>query len=119
MGTRASMTRLADALQDCLDTVATGRATVDECPSRYPELAPDLEPLLRVCQRLQEAFSVDPSPRYAQAARERFLAALASRRQPHTTARRRPQPSPAKGVPTDIRSSPATPGSPAASTSEG
>ena len=112
------MTRLADALQDCLDAVATGRARVDECPSRYPELAADLEPLLRVCQRLQEALNVEPSPRYAQAARERFLVTLASRRRPHTTARRRGQPHPAKTGPIDGRSSPATPASPAASTSE-
>ena len=113
------MTRLADALQDCLDAVATGRARVDECPSRYPDLAADLEPLLQVCQRLQVAFSVEPSPRYAQAAREHFLATLAGRRHPHTFARRRgAQPRPAKTAPTDGRSSPATPISPAASTSE-
>jgi hypothetical protein len=112
------MTRLADALQDCLEAVATGRAKVDECPSRYPDLATDLEPLLRVCQRLQEAFNVEPSPRYAQAAHERFLATLASRRQPDTTARlRRAQPRPGK-ITTDGRTSPATPAEPAASTSE-
>jgi hypothetical protein len=112
------MTRLADALQDCLDAVSTGRARVDECPSRYPELAADLEPLLRVCQRLQEAFSVEPSPRYTQAARERFLADLASRRRPHATAHRCAPPRSAKAAPADSRSSPATPASPAASTSE-
>ena len=113
------MIRLADALQDCLDAVATGRAKVEECPSRYPDLAADLGPLLRVCQRLQEAFSVEPSPRYAQAARERFLASLATRRRPRTTARRRAQRRPVKTAPAEGRSSPATPASPAASTSEG
>jgi hypothetical protein len=114
------MTRLADALQDCLEAVATRRAKVEECPSRYPDLAADLGPLLRVCQRLQEAFYVEPSPLYAQAARERFLATLASRRRPGTTARRRrAQPRPAKAAPSDGRSSPATPASPSASTSEG
>ncbi len=113
------MTRLADALQDCLEAVATGRAKVEECPSRYPDLAADLEPLLRVCQRLQEAFGVEPPPRYAQAARERFLTTLAGRRQPDTSARRRrAQPRPAKTTPTEGRSLPATPASPAASTSE-
>lgn len=110
------MTRLADALQDCLEAVTPGRAKV---ASRYPDLAADLETLLRVCQRLHEAFSVEPSPRYAQAARERFLATLASRRQPNTFARRRrAQPRPAKTAPTDGSSPPATPPSPAASTSE-
>jgi hypothetical protein len=110
------MTRLADALQDCLEAVTTGRAKV---ASRYPDLVADLETLLRVCQRLHEAFSVEPSPRYAQAARERFLATLASRRQPNTFARRRrAQPRSAKTAPTDGSSPPATPPSPAASTSE-
>ena len=114
------MTRLADALQDCLEAVATGRAKVEECPSRYPELAAELEPLLQVCQQLQEAFNVEPSPLYAQAARERFLVAAASRRQADTSARRRrPQPRPAKTAPTDGLSFPATPTSPAASASEG
>ena len=112
------MTRLADALQDCLEAVATGRAGVDECPSRYPDLAADLEPLLQVCQRLHEAFSVEPSPRYAQAARERFLATVASRQRPDTAAHRRTQSRPAKAAPSDDRSSPPTSASPAASTSE-
>ena len=113
------MTRLADALQDCLEAVATGRAKAAECPSRYPDLAAELRPLLRVCQRLHEASNVEPSPLYAQAARERFLATLADRRQPHTTARRRrAQSRPAKTAPTNGRSSPATPASPSASVSE-
>jgi hypothetical protein len=109
------MTRLADALQDCLEAVTTGRAKV---ASRYPDLAADLETLLRVCQRLHEAFSVEPSPRYAQAARERFLATLASRRQPNTFAHRRTRSRPAKAAPSDDRSSPGTSASPTASTSE-
>ena len=113
------MTRLADALQDCLEAVATGRAKVAECPSRYPDLAAELRPLLWVCQRLHEALNVEPSPLYAQAARERFLATLAGRRQQDTTARRhRTQPRPAKTDPTNGRPSPATPASPTASTSE-
>jgi len=114
------MTRLADALQDCLDAVATGRANVEECPARYPDLAAELAPLLLVCQRLQEAFNVEPTPLYAQATQDRFLAALASRRQADTSARRRrAQPRPADTALTDGSSSPATSTLPAASTSEG
>ena len=100
------MTRLADALQDCLEAVATGRARVDECPSRYPDLAADLEPLLRVCQWLLETFDVQPSPRYAQAARERFLATVAGRHRPDTAAHRSTQSRPAKAASSDGRSSP-------------
>ena len=113
------MTRLADALEDCLEAVATGRAKVAECPSRYPDLAAELRPLLCVCQRLHEAFYVDPSPFYLKAAREGFLARLAGRRQPDTTGRRRAQPRPAKADPANGQSSPATPTSPSASVSDG
>jgi len=114
------MTRLADALQDCLEAVAAGRAKVVECPSRYPDLAAELRPLLWVCQRLHEAFNVEPSPVYAQAARERFLATLASRREQNTTARRhRAQRRPAKAAPANGHPSPDSPASPSASVSEG
>jgi hypothetical protein len=114
------MTRLADALQDCLEAVATGRAKVAECPSRYPDLAAELRPLLWVCQRLHEASTVEPSPLYAQAARERFLATLASRRPQDPTARRhRAQRHPAKTAPANGPPSPATPASPSASVPEG
>ena len=68
--------RFEDALQDCLEALATGRATVEECLARYRDLAADLEPLLRMGQRLQEVYDVEPSPLYAQAARQRFLASL-------------------------------------------
>lgn len=72
---------LEDALQNCLEALAIGRATVEECLARYPDLAASLEPLLRMGQRLQEVYDVEPSPLYAQAAHQRFLAALASRGQ--------------------------------------
>ncbi len=111
------MTRLADALQECLDALAAGRAR-DECPLRYPELARDLEPLLQVCQRLQEVFSTEPSPVYAQAARERFLAVLAARRPPHTARRRSPR-HPTKTVTTDGWSAGGTSATSAASASDG
>jgi len=113
------MTRLADALEDCLEAVATGQVKVAECPSRYPDLAAELRPLLYVCERLHEALNIEPSPLYVRAARERFLARAASGRRADRTARRRTQPRPAKTGPTDGRSSPATPASPSASVSEG
>lgn len=74
-------TRLADALQDCLVALATGQAELDEVPAPYLDLAADLGPLLQTSQRLQRAYNVEPSPVYVQAARERFLAALAGLRQ--------------------------------------
>ena len=122
MGTRTdTKTRLADALQDCLAAAPTGRAKVEESLARYPDLAADLEAMLRIGQRIQEVYNVEPSPAYAQAARERFLAALASRRRPAAppAPRRHAQPRPPKTAPADGWSSPPKQASPTAFTSEG
>jgi hypothetical protein len=79
--------RLEEPLEECLATLAGGQSTLEECLALYPELAAELEPLLRTARRLQDGYAVDPSPLYAQAARERFLAAMARRRQRRLEAR--------------------------------
>jgi hypothetical protein len=79
--------RLEETLQECLVALAKGQSTVEECLALYPELAAKLEPLLHTACRLQDAFAVEPSPGYAQAARQRFLAGLARRRQRRLVAR--------------------------------
>jgi len=79
--------RLEETLEECLAALAGGQSTVEECLALYPELAAELEPLLRTACSLQNVYAVDPSPLYAQAARERFLAAMARRRQTRLTAR--------------------------------
>jgi hypothetical protein len=60
---------------------------VEECLALYPELAAELEPLLHTARRLQDGYAVDPSPLYAQAARERFVTAMARRRETRLAAR--------------------------------
>jgi hypothetical protein len=79
--------RLEEPLEECLAALAGGQSTMGECLALYPELAAELEPLLRTVRRLQDGYAVDPSPLYAQAARERFLAAMARRRQRRLEAR--------------------------------
>ena len=79
--------RLEETLEECLAALARGQSTVEECLALYPELASELEPLLHTACRLQDGYAVDPSPLYAQAARERFVAAMARRRQARLTAR--------------------------------
>jgi hypothetical protein len=73
--------RLEETLEECLAALAGGQSTVEECLALYPELAAELEPLLHTAGRLQDGYAVDPSPVYAQAARQRFLAAMTRRRQ--------------------------------------
>jgi len=79
--------RFEEALEECLAALARGQSTMEECLARYPELAAELEPLLHAACKLQDGYAVDPSPLYAQAARERFLAVMARRRERRLAAR--------------------------------
>jgi len=79
--------RLEETLEECLAALARGQSTMEECLANYPELAAELEPLLHTACKLQDGYAVDPSPLYAQAARERFVAAMARRRQTRLAAR--------------------------------
>ncbi|MCJ7510189.1 MAG: hypothetical protein MUP14_04780 [Dehalococcoidia bacterium] len=85
--------RLEETLEVCLAALVRGQSTVEECLGLYPELAPELEPLLHTAHRLQKGYAADPSPLYAQAARQRFLATLARRRQRRLLAARPIRPS--------------------------
>jgi hypothetical protein len=73
--------RVEETLEVCLAALERGQSTVEECLSLYPELAPELEPLLHTARRLEKAYAAGPSPLYVQAARQRFLATMARRRQ--------------------------------------
>jgi len=79
--------RLEETLEVCLAALVRGQSTVDECLSLYPELAAELEPLLHTARRLEKAYAAGPSPLYVQAARQRFLATMAYRRQRRLAAR--------------------------------
>lgn len=52
---------IADALDACLDQIAEG-ATAEECLARFPELRPELDPLLRVSERLRDTPRHEPRP---------------------------------------------------------
>jgi hypothetical protein len=55
--------------------------SIEDCLARYPGLAQELEPLLLTTLGLRQAYDVGPRPSFQRAARQRFLAAAASRRQ--------------------------------------
>jgi TolA-binding protein len=79
--------RFEETLEVCLAALVRGQSTVEECLSLYPELSAELEPLLHTARRLQKAYAAGPSPLYVQAARQRFLATMAYRRQRRLAAR--------------------------------
>ena len=74
-------TGLEDALAECLEAVESGDS-LEDCLTRYPELARELEPLLRTALGLQQLFDVDPRPSFQRAARQRFLTAALRPRRP-------------------------------------
>jgi len=67
-----------EALAECLASLDKG-GSIEECLARYPELASELEPLLRTVLGLRQAYDVSPRLSFQRAARQRFLA-TASRR---------------------------------------
>ena len=73
--------RLEETLAECLAALEGGRLGVEECLDLYPELASELEPLLRLARGLEHVYAVEPAPGFEQAARQRFLTAIARRRQ--------------------------------------
>jgi len=71
-------------LSECIDRIVKG-GTVEECLQRYPEHAPDLEPLLQTAAAARQAGAVQPRPEFKAAAGYRMRAALrdkANRRAP-------------------------------------
>jgi len=61
--------RFNDILDECLERLLSGVCTVDQCLERYPEHAPELEPLLRTAVATREALSVEPTAEFRARAR--------------------------------------------------
>ena len=54
-----------ELLEDSLEKIASGEATVEEVLARNPKDAPELEPYLRSAEHLQRGRAVAPSPFFA------------------------------------------------------
>lgn len=80
------MVELDVVLDDCLEQVTAGAATVEECLSRYPAHADALRPLLRAAVRLEEAGASEPAPAFKARTRAELLAH--ARLHPQGSARR-------------------------------
>lgn len=65
----------ADVLDTCLDAVLAGRMSIEECLVRYGPHRAELEPLLRVAQRISP-LTLQPDPQRKLVARARFIEAL-------------------------------------------
>ncbi|MGA2285421.1 MAG: DUF5667 domain-containing protein [Dehalococcoidia bacterium] len=65
--------RFEQRLSECLEALSSGKRTLEECLSLYPEDAAQLEPLLRTATLVGETFNVAPRAAFAAQARQRFL----------------------------------------------
>ncbi len=64
---------IQQALDQCLEDIRSGGASVEECLRRYPEFADDLRPLLRMAKRLESADEVRPSRAYKSRLRKQLV----------------------------------------------
>ena len=71
---------LKEILEECVSAVLEGRRTIDDCLSLYPQLAPEIEPLLRTATEVSETFEAEsPSWHIQERIRLRVLAAHQAR----------------------------------------
>lgn len=74
------MKRFEDILEECLEEVLTGAASLEECLNRYPEYAQDLQECFRVTSLLQRVQQVEPPDRLRESLRRQLIEAVAARR---------------------------------------
>src|SRR5512135_1530590 len=83
------MEELELALDNCLQQLAAGKASLAQCLSRYPQFAAELRPLLETALRFRQGKALHPSG----AVRDRTRARLVSHMRTH------PQPRPIRALP--------------------
>ena len=77
------MSKLEQALEDCLARLASGEDTLEDCLARYPEHADKLRRLLTTVNKLERGRIVHSSPAFKARARTQLVAHMrANPRQP-------------------------------------
>ena len=83
--------RFHEHLNECLEALASGQRTLEDCLAKYPKEADRLEPLLRTALSIKETLSVEPREEFRAAARQRFV--VSSGKSLAETLREGPRPS--------------------------
>jgi hypothetical protein len=73
-------------LDECLDSLLTGKETVEQCLERYPQYAAELEPLLRTAVLVNKAVDVKPSADFRAKARYQLQTMMAKSKAPRRAA---------------------------------
>ncbi|MFN8456104.1 MAG: hypothetical protein U0401_15790 [Anaerolineae bacterium] len=67
------MSELEFALEDCLNRLADGEATLEECLARYPQHAVQLHRLLATASRLEAGRAIHPAPAFRTRTRAQLM----------------------------------------------
>ena len=67
------MKKFEDILAECIDDIKAGRASIEDCLSKYPSVREQLEPLLRISLEIREPPDVKPSPSFKMKGRVRLM----------------------------------------------
>ncbi len=65
-----------DIFEECLEQVLTQGKTIEQCLASYPDMATQLEPLLRTALAVKKAASIEPAPEMAARVRYRLTSRL-------------------------------------------
>ncbi len=84
MGTNKQFNTILD---ECLESLLTGKETPEQCLQRYPEYARELEPLLRTALIVNKAVDVKPSVDFRAKARYQLQSIIAESRAPKRATR--------------------------------
>jgi hypothetical protein len=89
--------QLNQILEECLQAIASGRASLDDCLQRYPDLREELEPLLSLAVALYDMPAPAPSAEFRAHSPQRLIARLEAIPQSAPTAPRAPTAQPTWG----------------------
>ncbi len=67
------MKRVEEILIQCIDDIKTGRASLEDCLNRYPDVRHELEPLLRVALSVKAPADIKPSDAFRVRARANLM----------------------------------------------
>jgi len=65
--------RIEEILTQCIDDIKAGRASLEDCLDRYPDVRRELEPLLRVALSIKEPDDIRPSDAFKVRARVNLM----------------------------------------------
>jgi hypothetical protein len=75
------MSRFESALENCLERLAGGEASLEDCLRSYPEFSEELRPLLKAASQVRRVAEVQASPEFKRRGRARLVAYM--RAHPH------------------------------------